>query len=247
MLTHSWLYPGAGGPITFFWTRMLIGESCSTFCNPMDYSLARLLCPWDSPGKNTGVGSHYHLQGIFLIQGLNPGLLHHRQILYHLIHWKLHKQYGTRKPYTGCRIFFCLNSQKLGGGFLTGQGKTSSISIPQTRSIHLEMRGLYLIHIKVLNSAKATCLKCNIHPQGTLWTSRAFTQMQVPSFLPPGRLCHPPSAGKEGRGWDQGCGLFSLKHGGSKDPLQSPLDPEFSHFLISHLRSPPLPILGIQV
>ena len=32
----------------------------------------RLLCPWDSPGKNTGVGSHFLLQGIFLTQGSNP-------------------------------------------------------------------------------------------------------------------------------------------------------------------------------
>ena len=46
----------------------------------------RLLCPWDSPGKNTGVGSHSFLQGIFLTQGLNLGLLHCRQILYHLSH-----------------------------------------------------------------------------------------------------------------------------------------------------------------
>ena len=45
-----------------------------------------LLCPWDSPGKNTGVGSHYLLQGISLIQGLNPSLLHCRWILYHLTH-----------------------------------------------------------------------------------------------------------------------------------------------------------------
>ena len=30
---------------------------------------ARLLCPWDSPGKNTGVGCHFLLQGIFLTQG----------------------------------------------------------------------------------------------------------------------------------------------------------------------------------
>ena len=36
----------------------------------------RLLCPWDSPGKNTGVGCHALLQGIFLTQGLNLGLLH---------------------------------------------------------------------------------------------------------------------------------------------------------------------------
>ena len=36
----------------------------------------RLLCPWDSPGKNTGVGCHFLLQGIFLTQGSNPSLLH---------------------------------------------------------------------------------------------------------------------------------------------------------------------------
>ena len=47
---------------------------------------ARLLCPCDSLGKNTGVGCHALLQGIFLTQGLNPGLLYCRQILYHLSH-----------------------------------------------------------------------------------------------------------------------------------------------------------------
>ena len=35
----------------------------------------RLLCPWDFPGKNTGVGYHFLLQGIFPTQGSNPGLL----------------------------------------------------------------------------------------------------------------------------------------------------------------------------
>ena len=35
----------------------------------------------DSPGKNTGVGCHFLLQGIFLTQESNPGLLHCRQIL----------------------------------------------------------------------------------------------------------------------------------------------------------------------
>ena len=42
---------------------------------------ARLFCPWNSPGKNTGVGYHSLLQGIFLTQGSNPGLLHCRQII----------------------------------------------------------------------------------------------------------------------------------------------------------------------
>ena len=36
----------------------------------------RPLCPWNFPGKNTRVGCHFLLQGIFLTQGLNPHLLH---------------------------------------------------------------------------------------------------------------------------------------------------------------------------
>ena len=62
-------------------------QSCPALCNPMDCSLpVKLLCPWDSPGKNTGVVFHSLLQGIFPTQGSNPGLLHCRQILYHLSH-----------------------------------------------------------------------------------------------------------------------------------------------------------------
>ena len=42
---------------------------------PQGLHPARLLCPWDSPVKNTGVGSHALLQVIFPTQGLAPGLL----------------------------------------------------------------------------------------------------------------------------------------------------------------------------
>ena len=42
----------------------------------------RLLCPWNSPGKNTGLGCRSLLLGIFPIQGSNLGLLYYRQILY---------------------------------------------------------------------------------------------------------------------------------------------------------------------
>ena len=45
---------------------------------------ARLLCPWNFPGKKTRVDCHLLLQGIFLTQELNLGLLHCRQVLYHL-------------------------------------------------------------------------------------------------------------------------------------------------------------------
>ena len=37
-------------------------QSCPTLCDPKDGSPPRLLCPWDSPGKNTGVGCHFLLQ-----------------------------------------------------------------------------------------------------------------------------------------------------------------------------------------
>ena len=46
----------------------------------------RLRHPWESPGKNTGVGCHFLLQGIFPTQGSNLGLLHCRQTLYRLSH-----------------------------------------------------------------------------------------------------------------------------------------------------------------
>ena len=44
------------------------------------------LQPWNSPGQNTGVGSHSILQEIFQTQGSNPCLSHWRQILYQLSH-----------------------------------------------------------------------------------------------------------------------------------------------------------------
>ena len=53
---------------------------------PYGLSPARLLCPWDSSGKNTRVDCHFLIQGIFSTQGSNPGLLHCRQILYLLHH-----------------------------------------------------------------------------------------------------------------------------------------------------------------
>ena len=49
---------------------------------PHGLKTARLLCPWNFPGKKTRVGCHSLLQGTFLPQESNPGLLHCRQILY---------------------------------------------------------------------------------------------------------------------------------------------------------------------
>ena len=49
---------------------------------PPKLQSARLLCPWDFPGKNTGMGCHFLLKGIFPTQESKPHLLHCRQILY---------------------------------------------------------------------------------------------------------------------------------------------------------------------
>ena len=58
--------------------------SCSVVSN--SFRPHRLYSPWNSPGQNTRVNSLSILQGIFPTQGLNPGLSHCRQIIYHLSH-----------------------------------------------------------------------------------------------------------------------------------------------------------------
>ena len=67
---------------------MLLVFESSESCSVVSDSLRphKLYSLWNSPGHNTGVGSHSFLQGIFPTQRLNPGLLHCRQILYQLSH-----------------------------------------------------------------------------------------------------------------------------------------------------------------
>ena len=67
------------------WTSSLVcslPQSRPTLLWPHGLYPTRLLCPWDSPGKNIGVGFHFLLQGIFLTQGSNQRLLH-------LLHWQV--------------------------------------------------------------------------------------------------------------------------------------------------------------
>ena len=76
--------------------------SCVRFFMTYELLPAKLLCPWDSPGKNTGVGCHALLQGIFPTQGSNPYLLyllHCRRVLYPLGH--------LGSPYT-YKCVFCV-------------------------------------------------------------------------------------------------------------------------------------------
>ena len=54
----------------------LVAKSCPTLLQLHGLQFTRLLCPWGFPGKNTGMGCHFLLQGIFLTQGWNLHLLH---------------------------------------------------------------------------------------------------------------------------------------------------------------------------
>ena len=63
-----------------------VAKSCPTLLWPHGLQPARLLCPWDFPGKNSGVGCHFLLHGIFLTKESNLDLLHCRRILYWMSH-----------------------------------------------------------------------------------------------------------------------------------------------------------------
>ena len=69
--------------ICVYFCKLSKSLSCVWFLRPQGLWPTRLLCPWDSPGKNTGVGYHFLLQGIFLTQRLNLHPLHWGCILYH--------------------------------------------------------------------------------------------------------------------------------------------------------------------
>ena len=78
-------------------------RTCSFVSNSLRFhglQSTRILCPWDFPGKNTGVGCHFLLQGIFPTQGYNSCLLHCRQILYTgpmelCLYWNLYWNYAS--------------------------------------------------------------------------------------------------------------------------------------------------------
>ena len=75
-----------------------VAKSCLTLWDPVDCSPPGS-CPWDFPGKNTGVGSHSLLQGIFPTQGPNLRLLPWQTNSFLLSHWEAHVSLTPRsKP-----------------------------------------------------------------------------------------------------------------------------------------------------
>ena len=80
------------GPSSFVFVHACIVCVLShVWLGPHGLQPSRLLSQWNFPGKNTGAGCHFLLQGVFLTQGSNPHrlcLLHWKQILYHFATWE---------------------------------------------------------------------------------------------------------------------------------------------------------------
>ena len=85
----------------------LVAKSCLILATSRT-ATCQLVCPWDSLGKNTGVGCHFLLQGTSLLQGSNPGLLHCRQTL-------LTELQGKSLVVNSWSLLFCLKKKKKRG------------------------------------------------------------------------------------------------------------------------------------
>ena len=94
--SSQWCHPAISSSVIPFSScphpsqhQSLVAQLCPILCDPIDCSPpgssvhGRFLCPWNAPGKNTGVSFHV-LQGIFPAQRSNPGLLCCRWILHQL-------------------------------------------------------------------------------------------------------------------------------------------------------------------
>ena len=128
--------------------EVLVPQSCLTLCDPMDCSPSGSFVHGDSPGKNTVVGCHFLLQGIFQTQGSNPGLLHCRQFLYCLSHqgntWRRNSQLNPLKSLPASRLdwsTFILGQKEHGR---MGRGSRPSPDLPEVpgpRSLGSEWSG----------------------------------------------------------------------------------------------------------
>ena len=94
-----------------------VTKACPTFCDPMDCNLPDSICPWDSPGKHTGVGCHILFQ-IFPTQGLNPCLLH-------LLHW----QAGSLPPGPPGKSKYYISSDYIHSGDCTHVHNRQSVLV----------------------------------------------------------------------------------------------------------------------
>ena len=145
--------------LTVFWSELIIVPMCvyvcvcvcvSLFthvlshvwllCYPMDHSPPGSSVHGDSPGKNTRVGCHSLLQGLFPAQGSNPGLLHWQMDSLPLHHWSS-PTVGTVLDYLGAYYILALHSECRHNENQTTQlknGRKTLIDISPNRTMFLQ-------------------------------------------------------------------------------------------------------------
>ena len=155
---------------------VLVTQSCPTLWDPMDCSQPGSSVHGDSPGRNTQVGCHTLLQGVFPTQGSNPGLPHGRHILYHLSHQGSQKISSAGKE--GSRVLSqqaqlcCLGSRLLCGFSIPPQGPQSPSWTEM--SCNASVLGPQAKYLAQLFHTKNSGLKCRVqglcvHPFISKW------------------------------------------------------------------------------
>ena len=130
-------YHRLGGPAADLrWSLKCVSHSVmSNSLRPHGLQPARLLCPWDSPSKDTGVGCHALLRGIFPTKGSNPGLLHCGQIHYCLSHQGSHL-YTLRGVGDHVLCILNLNKRKCISGSPSGRTATAFLFLLSDMTSH---------------------------------------------------------------------------------------------------------------
>ena len=154
----------------------LVTQSCLPLCEPMDCSPPGSSVHGNFPGKNTGVGCHVLLQGIFPTHGSNLGLPHWRWILYCLSH-------------QGSPKMFLTTWESNGDPQILQIDLSSCCNLPDSLHwIYLDKRVISL-WVAYKQKEVAEYYKCNLE----------FTHWSL-SFLGPFLSTAPP----EGTGWGKG-------------------------------------------
>ena len=132
---ESFVWTPRGAHVTTKWmeTDPCVGAHCClvaklrlTLLRLHGLQPTRLLCPWDSPGENTGVGCHAFLQGIFLAQGSNLHLLLCRHMLYH---------WATREALLEPVVTSYCDHRRIRDPHPQAQRRKVALSPPYTRSV----------------------------------------------------------------------------------------------------------------
>ena len=127
--------PNWGAFYTINWPPLSqITQSYPTLCDPM-------VCPWDSPGKHTGVGCHAFLQESFPTQGSNPSLPHCRQILHHLSYQ------GSPPLFKNVRTMKC---KETGGMFLNKRHWRHNSPIQNSGLYLAQFLFLFFCHMDII-------------------------------------------------------------------------------------------------